>query len=129
MIHVVVGIIINAEKKIFISQRTAHQAKPGFWEFPGGKVEEGEAPFDALRREFFEEVGIRIVEAIHWMKVEHEYPHAHVLLDTWMIKDYIDEPSGKEGQAIDWISKDELLTRQFPEGNAEIIKALISHLK
>ena|SRR5438128_652849 len=128
MIHVVVGIIINPQKKIFISQRLAHQEKPDFWEFPGGKVEEGEEPFDALRREFFEETGIRIVEATHWMKVEHKYPHADVLLDTWMIKDYIDEPRGAEGQMIDWIGKDELLKRQFPEGNKKIIEELMKIL-
>jgi 8-oxo-dGTP diphosphatase len=128
MIHVVVGIIINPQKKVFISQRRPDQAKQGFWEFPGGKVEDGEHPFDALRREFYEEVGIRIIEANHWIQVEHEYPHAHVLLDTWLIKDYVDEPQGKEGQEIAWVSKDEMLQRQFPEGNHAIVAELVKLL-
>lgn len=129
MQHVIIGIIINADQKVLIAQRLSHQIKAGFWEFPGGKVEEGENAFQALQREFFEEIGIAVLQAESWLKFDYVYPHKHVLLDVWIIKDFAGEPRGAEGQPIRWVSIGDLMQFQFPEGNKVIIEKLIELLK
>jgi 8-oxo-dGTP diphosphatase len=129
MQHVVIGIILNQEKQILISQRLAHQEKAGCWEFPGGKVELHEAAFQALQRELKEELAIQVLEAEKWMEVQYHYPHKSVLLDTWIIKKFTGDPQGAEGQPVKWCSALELSQLSFPEGNAAIIENLPDYLQ
>ena len=129
MQHVVIGIILNADKHILISQRLAHQEKAGCWEFPGGKVEYAEEAFDALKRELREELAIEVTEAKKWMQVEYHYPHKTVLLDTWVVKAFNGEPQGAEGQPVRWCSPLELNQLDFPEGNIAIIENLPNYLR
>lgn len=128
MQHVVIGIILNEENEILISQRLAHQEKAGCWEFPGGKVELHEEAFAALKRELKEELAIDIIAAEKWMEVEYHYPHKSVLLDTWIIKKFNGIPSGAEGQPVRWCSSLELTQLEFPEGNISIIENLPNYL-
>lgn len=125
MIHVVIGIILNSDRQVLIAQRLAHQEKGGAWEFPGGKVEANETPFQALQREFKEEIDIEIVAADPWMQVEYHYPHKSVLLDAWMVNQFNGVPKGAEGQPVEWGSALVLQEREFPEGNLQIIKKLL----
>jgi 8-oxo-dGTP diphosphatase len=124
-IHAVIGIIINPDNQILIAQRLPHQAKGGLWEFPGGKVEPAETAFQALQRELTEEIGIEVVDAEPWIKFEHHYPHASVLLDTWVVKKFNGVPFGAEGQPVSWISITELPLFEFPEGNRIIVEKLL----
>ena len=125
MVHVVVGIILNAERKILIAQRLAHQEKGGCWEFPGGKVEENESAFLALQRELNEELKIQVQSATPWLQVTYDYPHKSVLLDTWLVSQFDGDPIGAEGQPVRWVSFDELAQFEFPEGNRKIIDKLL----
>lgn len=124
MIHVVVGIVINPQGKILISERPAHQYCGGLWEFPGGKVEGSESRFDALYREFREELGIQIISADAWFECQHEYEDRTVLLDVWRVSQFTGEPRGVEGQTISWVLPEELYLFKFPAGNGEILKRL-----
>jgi 8-oxo-dGTP diphosphatase len=126
MVHVVIAIILNAEGQVLIAQRSFHQEKGGMWEFPGGKVEINESGYDALVRELQEEIGIQITAADPWMKVEYDYPHKSVLLDTWMVRHYEGMPIGAEGQPIAWCALEDLKNYQFPEGNLAIIQKLMA---
>ena len=126
MVHVVIGIILNAEQQVLIAQRLPHQEKGGMWEFPGGKVEANETAFEALQRELKEEIGIEVIEAEAWTKVTYHYPHKSVLLDTWMVKKFIGTPVGAEGQPIRWKAISELGELEFPEGNRLIIEKLLA---
>lgn len=126
MIHVAVGILINSQGEVLIAQRPAHKYAPGLWEFPGGKVEPQENVYDALCREFLEEIGIGIISAKSWFQFKHDYSDRVVLLDNWLIKKFSGEPRGAEGQLIRWVSLGDLNQYQFPEGNREIIKRLSS---
>jgi len=121
---VVVGIIINAEQQILVAQRLSHQVKPGLWEFPGGKIEPDETAFAALQREYKEEIDIEVVQAEAWLKFDFKYPHKHVLLDIWLIKEFNGIPRGAEGQPIRWVRFDELCELDFPGGNKIIIENL-----
>jgi 8-oxo-dGTP diphosphatase len=128
MQHVIIGIIINAERQVLVAQRLSHQIKAGFWEFPGGKVEAGEAAFHALQREFSEEIGIEVLHGEPWLKFDYVYPHKHVLLDIWLIDQFNGVPVGAEGQPIRWASVTEMMELQFPEGNKVIIEKLVERL-
>ena len=125
-VHVAVGVVKNSEGKILIAKRavTAHQC--GLWEFPGGKVEQGELVLDALKREFKEEVNITIQTAEPLMTIEHDYGDKVVLLDIWQCSNFLGAAKGLEGQVVRWVSIAELSIYQFPEANQAIIKTLQS---
>ena len=101
-IDVAVGILMKPNGDVLLGQRPAGKPYAGYWEFPGGKVEAGESVFDALRREFQEELGIEVVSAEPWCGVQHIYPHAHVRLHFYISKDWRGEPQSLEGQAFAW---------------------------
>ncbi len=119
--HVAVGILINKEKQVLISQRPAHKHMGNKWEFPGGKVEDGENSQEALCREMREELGI-IVEATELLTdVIYDYGSKKVILDVYNILKWSGEAQGMENQAIRWVEKNRLAEYDFPEANEEII--------
>lgn len=122
--HVVVGIVIDGAGKVLVSKRASHVHEGNKWEFPGGKVESGENAYNALCRELDEELGIRVTKGTPWLHVKHRYPEKKVWLDVWRVQDFDGIASGKEGQAVRWISPDELVVTEFPEANLGIIRAM-----
>jgi 8-oxo-dGTP diphosphatase len=118
--HVVaIGLVFNTAGDILIAKRPLHKYKGGLWEFPGGKVEAGESVLQALRREFFEEVGIQVLTARPWLQIPSE-----VLLDVYRVEEYSGEPFGKEGQEVLWVPLQQLLQFEFPPANQMIIEKL-----
>lgn len=101
-INVAVGILMQAKGDVLLGQRPEGKPYAGYWEFPGGKVEEGEDILAALKREFMEELGIQILTAEPWCGVEYIYPHAHVRLHFYIAREWIGEPQSLEGQAFAW---------------------------
>ena len=104
-IDVAVGILIQPNGDVLLGQRPAGKPYPGYWEFPGGKVENAESILAALKREFYEELGIDILSAEPWCCIEHVYPHAHVRLHFYISHDWRGEPKSLEGQAFTWQGK------------------------
>jgi len=96
----------------------------GLWEFPGGKLEQGESPGQALERELLEELGINVGTARRLIQVRHDYPDKSVLLDVWRVDDYAGIPEGREGQPLEWVALDDLGEFTFPAANIPIIHAL-----
>jgi len=101
-IDVAVGILMKPNGDVLLGSRPEGKPYAGYWEFPGGKVEAGEAVFDALKREFAEEIGVRIISAEPWCGVEHVYPHAHVRLHFFISREWQGEPRALEGQQLAW---------------------------
>lgn len=101
-IDVAVGILIGPAGDVLLAQRPAGKPYAGYWEFPGGKVEPGEAIVDALKREFVEELGVEPLAAEPWCGVEFVYPHAHVRLHFYLIRAWRGTPQSLEGQALAW---------------------------
>ena len=126
VIHVVVGLIFNSHQEILVAEREAQKFQGGRWEFPGGKVELNENPFDALKRELGEEIGIEIISAEPWQSFQHEYADRKILLDVWKIKAFKGEAVGKEGQAICWVSLKNLCLLSIPDANQKIIEKLMN---
>jgi 8-oxo-dGTP diphosphatase len=101
-IDVAVGILIKFDGEMLLAQRPVGKPYAGYWEFPGGKVEQGEPILDALKREFMEELGVMILSAEPWCCVEHVYPHAHVRLHFYLSRAWTGLPQSLEGQALAW---------------------------
>lgn len=125
-LDVSVGIILNDQQEILISLRKHNQSYAGYWEFPGGKLEPHETPFDGLKRELLEEVGIELLEAKPLISMEHEYPTAFIKLHALQVTAFTGTPFGKEGQTIRWVNTSEMLSLTFPEGNYLIIEKIKS---
>jgi 8-oxo-dGTP diphosphatase len=125
-IHVAVGVIYNSNKdEVLITKRTANQHLAGYWEFPGGKVEENEDVITALSRELFEELGITISNVEKLTVVNYEYPDKKVLLDIWKVYEWSGVPTGKENQEIAWSKINQLNQFEFPEANKHIVQTLL----
>ncbi len=122
---VAVGVIENEQDQIFICQRAARQHQAGKWEFPGGKVEEGETLQQALKRELFEEIGIEVEACEPLLKIEHDYADKAVLLDVWRVTAFSGSPYGKEGQPGLWVARPDLVNYDFPEANQPITLRVI----
>ena len=119
-IDVAVGVLIRDDGRFLLAQRPAGKPMPGCWEFPGGKLEEGESVFDALVREFDEELGVPITDAHPWAQRVVVYPHATVRLHFWRsfgrANEWHGEPSSREGQAFRWEHIDHLTTDPWLQG-------------
>ncbi|WP_299006133.1 8-oxo-dGTP diphosphatase MutT [uncultured Shewanella sp.] len=124
-IHVAVGVIVNEAQQILIAKRHAHLHQGGKWEFPGGKVEQGETVTQALSRELKEEIGINIKETQALMEISHNYPDKQVKLDIHWVKDFEGIATGLEAQEIIWVDKSELLNYNFPDANKPIIEKIL----
>lgn len=122
-LHVAAAIIVNAVGEVLISRRHAHVHQGGLWEFPGGKLEPGEAVQQALRRELDEELGIHVTRARPLIRIPYHYPEQDVLLDVWRVEAYTGEPHGREGQPLAWVEPDKLQRQDFPPANGPIITA------
>ncbi len=100
--RVAAAVVVRADGSVLLAQRPAGKPYAGYWEFPGGKLEAGESPRDALARELVEELGIVVRRAAPWIVQEHVYPHAHVELHFFRVFAFDGEPVGHDGQAFSW---------------------------
>lgn len=122
-IHVAAAVIYDAAGRILLARRPEDKHQGGLWEFPGGKVEEGEPVEAALARELEEELGIRVEQARPLIQVSHDYPDKRVLLDVWEVTAFSGEAHGAEGQPLAWVTPRELGNYEFPAANRPIVRA------
>ncbi|HSP31626.1 MAG TPA: 8-oxo-dGTP diphosphatase MutT, partial [Halomonas sp.] len=124
-VHVAAAAIISADQKqVLIARRPSNVDHGGLWEFPGGKLAPYETGLEGLKRELHEELGIEIVCAQPLIRVHHEYPDKHILLDVWQVHEFAGEPFGREGQAVRWVPMSELSNYPFPAANLPILRAV-----
>jgi len=124
VIHVVAGVVIDRSRRVLIAQRPAGKHLAGAWEFPGGKLEPGEARDQGLARELREEIGITIRQPRPLIRLRHAYPYGEVLLDVWIVRRYHGEPKGLDGQQLRWCNRRELLSAELLPTDRPIIAAL-----
>lgn len=122
--HAAVAVLVQADGQVLMGRRPEGKAWAGWWEFPGGKVEKGEVPYDALVRELHEELGIQVVTAYPWLTRQFDYPEKTVKLHFFMVRAWQGEPYGKEGQQLLWQHPHAVSVAPVLPANAPIIKAL-----
>lgn len=124
MKRVVAALIVNADR-ILACQRTRHQPMPLKWEFPGGKIEEGEQPRAALRRELEEELGIEATTGDEVARIHHEYPGGgSVELRFFEVRKYQGEIENRIFREIRWVTRAELLELDFLEADRTLVQDL-----
>jgi mutator protein MutT len=123
-IHVVAAAVTDTAGRVLIAQRPPGKHLAGGWEFPGGKLEPGEARRAGLKRELYEELGIIMGAPRPLIRLRHTYSYGEVLLDMWVVSQYRGEPRGLDGQAIRWCTQDELATVELLPADGPIVAAL-----
>ncbi|QEY25005.1 NUDIX domain-containing protein [Neisseria animalis] len=126
LVDVVAGIVMNRNGEYLLSSRPEGKPYAGYWEFAGGKVEAGESGFEALRREFAEELGIDIHRAVPWLTKIHSYEHARVHLRFLWINpdDWSGRLQAKEGQSWSWQKAGDFTVSPMLPANGPLLKAL-----
>jgi len=124
MKRVVAGLILQ-NGKLLVCQRTRHQTMPLKWEFPGGKIEEGEQPRDALRRELEEELGILATIGDEVARIQHEYPNgAMVELRFFVVREYRGELENRIFRDVQWAKATDLPHFDFLEADLTLVNDL-----
>lgn len=126
VIQVAAGIIRNEFGQIYLTQRLEGQDFAQSLEFPGGKVDAGETPEQALKRELEEEIGIVVLNAELYERFQFEYPTKLISFFFYIVDEWIGEPFGREGQEGLWIEQRALDAGLFPPANAKLIQRLIA---
>lgn len=126
-IKVVAAIIVDNDK-IFATQRGYGEFKDG-WEFPGGKIEEGETPEEALVREIKEELDTKIKVNNKIDTVEYDYPNFHLSMDCFICNILEGDLILKEHEAAKWLSKDEFYSLDWLPADMGVIKKIEDYMK
>ena len=122
-IEVVAAIIHDDQNRIFATQRGYGDYKD-WWEFPGGKMETGETPEEALKREIWEELETRIVVERLVETVEWDYPQFHLTMHCYLCHVESGHLELKEHEAAKWLHKDELESVNWLPADQELVRKL-----
>jgi len=121
----VVAALIVQHGKLLVCQRTRHQTMPLKWEFPGGKIEEGEQPRDALRRELDEELGIQATIGDEIARIQHEYPNGGMVeLRFYVVRKYQGELENRIFKDVQWAAPNDLSKYDFLEADLTLVNDL-----
>ncbi len=123
-IAVVAAVLQQPDGRFLLAQRPQGKVYAGYWEFPGGKVEPGESPLQALQRELHEELGIEVTVAHPWLIREFDYEHADVRLHFFRVRGWRGEPHGREAQAFAWQRVEAIDVSPLLPANGPILNAL-----
>ena len=130
MVFVVACALVDADGRVLIAQRPEGKAMAGLWEFPGGKLEQGETPEACLIRELREELGIITKPAClaPLTFASHAYDDFHLFMPLYICRKYEGFPRGLENQAIKWVKPKQLRDYPMPPADEPLIPALIDLL-
>jgi 8-oxo-dGTP diphosphatase len=123
-VEVAAAVIQRADGAFLLAQRPAGKVYAGYWEFPGGKVEAGEAAERALVRELHEELGIEARTLYPWITRVYAYAHATVRLNFFRVTAWRGDPHPREEQAIAWQRGDAAAAEPMLPANAPVLAAL-----
>lgn len=133
---VVAAVLIDAStNKVLLAQRPEGKSMAGLWEYPGGKVDEGEIPEKALQRELKEELDIDVtlesLKPLTFASHTYEEQMTHLLMPLYTCRAWMGVPRGMEGQALAWASIEDLQTNRFemPAADGPLLDFVLGELK
>jgi len=126
-VHVSAVALVDVDGRVLLAQRPEGKPMAGLWEFPGGKIEDGETPEVALIRELEEELGIDTWESClaPLTFASHSYEDFHLLMPLFVCRKWNGQVSPREGQTLKWVRAEDL--RSYPMPAADV--PLIAHLR
>jgi 8-oxo-dGTP diphosphatase len=128
---VVAAALVDKDRRVLIAQRPLHKSLPGLWEFPGGKVEQGERPEAALARELEEELDI-VVDLDDFEPfafVSHAYAEFHLLMPLYLVRRWKGAPVAREHIALAWALPSELKSHAMPPADLPLVDELVARVK
>jgi len=130
IVIVAAAALIDCDNRVLLAQRPPGKSMAGLWEFPGGKIEAGETPEQALRRELAEELGIDVCPSClsPFSFASHTYDNFHLLMPLFLIRQWDGEVEPREGQSITWVRSAKLMTYPMPPADLPLIPQLMDYL-
>ncbi len=127
LLLVVAAALVDADGRVLIAQRPQGKQLAGLWEFPGGKLEAGERPEEALIRELREELGVVVKEEClaPLAFASHAYPDVHLLMPLYVCRRWDGFVVAREGQALKWARPKDLRTYPMPPADEPLLPPLI----
>ena len=123
-LRVAAGILRDPRGRVLIAERVGGGPFQGMWEFPGGKIGDGETSAEALSRELAEELGIEVTRCATFMNLRHEYDDRIVTIEFFIVSDWVSEPVGREGQALRWVPREKLDANELLPADVPVVEAL-----
>ncbi len=126
LVLVAAAALVDRDNRVLLAQRPAGKSMAGLWEFPGGKVEVGEQPEAALRRELFEELDIDVCERClaPFTFASHAYESFHLLMPLYLCRQWDGEVRAREGQQLAWVRPTRLADYPMPPADLPLIPFL-----
>lgn len=118
--------MVDGDNRVLMAQRPEGKSMAGLWEFPGGKVEEGETPEAALVRELHEELGVNITESClaPFTFASHSYEKFHLFMPLYLCRIWKGEPHGAEGQKLKWVYPHKMMELPMPGADVPLVAML-----
>jgi 8-oxo-dGTP diphosphatase len=115
--------LVDPDNRVLIARRPEGKSLGGLWEFPGGKIDAGETPEAALRRELAEELGIDVCETClaPFTFASHAYADFHLLMPLFLCRNWEGEIEPREGQEVAWVRPNKLSSYPMPPADAPLI--------
>jgi len=131
LLLVAAAALVRSDGRLLLAQRPKGKSMAGLWEFPGGKVEAGESPQDALVRELKEELGVTVREAdmTAFSFASHAYERFHLLMPVFLIRSWEGEIEAREGQQFAWVSADDIGSYPAPAADVPLFAQFIDWSK
>ena len=126
VVLVVAVALIDRDGRVLLARRPPDKHMAGLWEFPGGKMRDGESPEAALVRELAEEVGLDTAESClsPLTFASHRYEDFHLLMPLYICRVWKGTPRAREGQVLKWVSPARLRNYPMPPADAPLIPVL-----
>jgi 8-oxo-dGTP diphosphatase len=130
IVPIVCAALVDGDGKVLLQQRPAGKAMAGLWEFPGGKIAEGESPETALCRELREELGLDVAPSSlePYGFASHRYDSFHILLLLYRCQAWQGTPQPREGQALAWVAPGGMGDYAMPEADKPLVAMLQKRL-
>ena len=124
IVNAAVAVLVRPDGTVLLGQRPEGKSWAGWWEFPGGKIEDGETAEQGLQRELDEELGVRATRFNSWLTRVFSYPERTVRLNFFMVREWQGEPFGKEGQHLSWQNPHSPSVSPLLPANQPVLEAL-----